>query len=321
MEGLNIKPVSMSSARIFSEQDGAYARRMRCRNAMVEAGAYAHVTPRAEPDKLHPLLRSGEVRMSFAVASEVIAEGTGGQLIPEAELTGAQSRILMVVRLILMHVIDYINAQHADDPRTVAINRGFTGHVFIVKANTEYYAAFYPTLGIMLINSFYASDNYFADEDVVSLVEMVMHELAHCVGSGHDEYWRDTFLWLLNISARSEVVGVRPMLTCRNCQFYGICDQGMCPNCNWIHDPCECPDPMGVAGASPNPAGIWTMRRDATTASAASAAGAPAPAPAVPVPAPVPAPAPSPASPPQPPVAQPGRLEVMQNLIRDMQRR
>lgn len=61
---------------------------------------------------------------------------------------------------------------------------------------------------------------------------IMLHELAHTSGQGHDDVWKEAYLFFLGVATQE--MGWKVTLKCPTvCKSHAICARSNCPSCDW----------------------------------------------------------------------------------------
>lgn len=142
--------------------------------------------------------------------------------------------------------VDYLQTNHAGDPRALALFDKLQNVRLLDQDESE------PSEGSWKNGKFKHSTGvlYVAPRTLEgdirtesSLTKTIVHELAHATRhkergeASHSPQWKQTWLWFLEIATQH--LGWQVDIKCAECSFYGLCDKSQCPKCTWLQNLCR----------------------------------------------------------------------------------
>lgn len=146
-------------------------------------------------------------------------------------------------------LLRYLQRHHATDPRTSIVSGKLKDVLLMDSADSLANdddswrsGKFKHTTGILYVA---ARDPFGQRRSEGSLLKTVVHELAHATrekdfgtfDESHNQSWKQTWLWLLEIATRH--LGWTVEVKCSQCTYYGLCRRDQCPKCTWLSKLCK----------------------------------------------------------------------------------
>jgi hypothetical protein len=138
-----------------------------------------------------------------------------------------QKKFLKRARHLVKQLLDHLETQTKSQKAQALLNRLTQNQVYLMKGTGS---------GRLTRNRATQKACMYLNpakiENDGRLQSLICHELAHLVGKGHDDTWRQTNIYLLQLTSRE--LGWKNELKCGSCRKYGICEKQLCPLCTWL---------------------------------------------------------------------------------------
>lgn len=154
--------------------------------------------------------------------------------------------VLEWVRRRIDAFVEYMETHHPEDPRAQALFEKLSDvrlldpDESVPSGGSWKNGKFKHSTGVLYLAP---RDQHGTVRSESSLTKTIVHELAHATRykeqgeASHSPQWKQTWLWFLEIATQQ--LGWVVDIKCAECSFYGLCEQGQCPKCNWLQNLCK----------------------------------------------------------------------------------